>query len=85
MSEKNGTNTNSIISLTVGILSLFIPFIGLILGVIGIVYSRKAVKQINKTDENGTGLAIAGQVCSIVGVIVQLLMILGVPYFTVSI
>ncbi len=60
-------------------------YCGLILGVIGIVYSRKAVKQINKTDENGTGLAIAGQICSIVGVIVQLLMILGVAYFTVSI
>jgi hypothetical protein len=85
MSEKNQTNNSSVISLTVGILSLFIPFIGLILGIIGIVFSRKAVKQINQTNENGRGLATAGLICSIVGIILQLLMVLGyVAYFSVS-
>jgi hypothetical protein len=85
MIEKNQTNNSSVISLTVGILSLFIPFIGLILGIIGIVFSRKAVKQINKTNENGRGLATAGLICSIVGIIIQLLMVLGyVAYFSVS-
>ncbi|WP_409271276.1 DUF4190 domain-containing protein [Neobacillus sp. SCS-31] len=85
MPENNQTNNSSVISLTVGILSLFIPFIGLILGIIGIVFSRKAVKQINQTNENGKGLATAGLICSIVGVILQLLMVLGyVAYFSVS-
>ena len=85
MSEKNQTNNSSVISLTVGILSLFIPFIGLILGIIGIVFSRKAVKQINITNENGRGLATAGLICSIVGIILQLLMVLGyIAFFTVS-
>lgn len=85
MSEKNQTNNSSVISLTVGILSFFIPFIGLILGIIGIVFSRKAIKQINKTNENGRGLATAGLICSIVGIILQLLMVLGyVAFFSVS-
>ncbi|MDR7240175.1 DUF4190 domain-containing protein [Neobacillus drentensis] len=85
MSEKNQTNNSSVISLTVGILSLFIPFIGLILGIIGIIFSRKAVKQINQTNENGRGLATAGLICSIVGIILQLLMVLGyVAFFSVS-
>jgi hypothetical protein len=81
MSDKNQTNNSSVISLTVGILSLFIPFIGLILGIIGIVFSRKAVKQMNKTNENGKGLATAGLICSIVGIIFQVLMILGYAAF----
>ncbi|MFD3450221.1 DUF4190 domain-containing protein [Microbacteriaceae bacterium 4G12] len=82
MSVKNQTNNSSVISLTVGILSLFIPFIGLILGIIGIVYSRKAVKEINKTNENGRGLATAGLICSIVGITLQLfIVVLGVVSF----
>ncbi|WP_066307593.1 DUF4190 domain-containing protein [Bacillus sp. FJAT-29814] len=86
MSEKNQTNNSSVISLTVGILSLFIPFIGLILGIIGIVFSRIAVNQMNKTNENGRGLATAGLICSIVGIILQLLMMLGyVAYFSLSV
>ncbi|NHC38940.1 DUF4190 domain-containing protein [Bacillus sp. MM2020_1] len=85
MSDTNQTNNNSVISLTIGILSLFIPFIGAVLGIIGIVFSRKAVKQINKTNENGRGLATAGLICSIVGIIFQLLAVVGyVAYFSVS-
>ena len=85
MSENIETNNNSVISLTVGILSLFIPFLGLILGVIGIVYSRIAAKQINITNGKGTGLATAGLICSIVGVIIQLFMVLGyIAFFSIT-
>jgi hypothetical protein len=85
MSEKIQTNNSSVIALTVGILSLFIPFIGLILGIIGIVFARVAVKQIRITNENGSGLATAGFICSIVGVILQLLMLLGyVAFFSIT-
>ena len=82
MSEKGQTNSNSVISLTLGILSLLIPFIGLVLGIIGLVFSRKAVKQIEKTNETGRGLATAGLICSIVGIILQIFAVLGyVAYF----
>jgi hypothetical protein len=84
MSEKIQTNNSSVIALTVGILS-FIPFIGLVLGIIGIVFARVAVKQIRITNENGSGLATAGFICSIVGVILQLLMLLGyVAFFSIT-
>jgi uncharacterized membrane protein len=78
MVEKTKTtNSNSIISLTVGILSILIPIIGLVLGVIGVVFSRKAVKEIKKTNENGRGLATSGLICGVVGIIIQIFGILG--------
>ena len=74
MAEKAETNNNSRISLTLGILSIIIPIplIGLPLGVLGVVFSRKAKKQIAKTNENGIGLAISGMVCSIFGLVIQI-------------
>lgn len=85
MSEKNQTNNNSVISLTLGILSMLIPFIGLILGISGIIFSSKAVKEINTTNANGRGLATAGLICSIVGIILQILAILGyIAYFSMT-
>lgn len=86
MSEKNQTNNSSVISLTVGILSLLIPFIGLILGIIGIIFSRKAVKEIHTTNASGRGLATAGLICSIMGVILQILAILGyIAFFSMTV
>lgn len=85
MVEKNQTNSSSIISLTLGILSILIPFIGLILGIAGIVVSRKATKEIAKTNEDGRGLAISGLICSIVGIIIQILTVLGIIAFSLFI
>ncbi|UPW85063.1 DUF4190 domain-containing protein [Lysinibacillus sp. Ag94] len=86
MSEKNQTNNSSVISLTVGILSLLIPFIGLILGIIGIIFSSKAVKEIHTTNAGSRGLATAGLICSIIGVILQILAILGyIAFFSMTV
>ncbi|MFJ8089186.1 DUF4190 domain-containing protein [Lysinibacillus sp. NPDC095746] len=86
MSEKNQTNNSSVISLTVGILSLLIPFIGLILGIIGIIFSSKAVKEIHTTNASDRGLATAGLICSIIGVILQILAILGyIAFFSMTV
>ncbi|WP_299095678.1 DUF4190 domain-containing protein [uncultured Metabacillus sp.] len=71
------TNSNSITSLILGILSILIPFIGAVLGVAGIVFSRKALKEIIKTNEGGKGIANSGLICSVVGIIIQLLGVLG--------
>ena len=85
MVEKTKTNSNSVISLTVGILSILIPVIGLILGVIGVVVSRKAVKEIEKTNEDGRGLATSGLICSSVGIIIQIFAVLGIiAYYSVT-
>ncbi len=85
MGEKAETNSKSIISLTLGILSIVIPLIGLVLGTIGLVFSRKATKEIVKTIENGKGLATAGLICSIVGIIIQAFGVIGIiAYYSVS-
>ena len=81
MAEKSETNNNSIISLTLGILSIIIPLIGLLLGVLGAVFSRKAKKQIAKTNENGMGLATSGMICSIVGIVIQMFSVLSLIAF----
>ncbi|ETT86807.1 DUF4190 domain-containing protein [Viridibacillus sp. FSL R5-0477] len=70
------TNSKSIASLALGILSIFIPFVGLILGIIGIILSSKSMKEIDQTSEKGKGLAISGKICSIVGICVQILLVL---------
>lgn len=77
MNQNNQTNSTSILSLTLGILSFLIPFIGLVVGILGIVFSKKATKEIMKSNEAGKGLAISGLICSLVGIIIQLFIILA--------
>ena len=81
MVEKTQTNSNSVISLTLGILSILLPMIGVILGIIGFIFSRIALKEILNTNENGRGLATAGLICSVVGGITQLFGLLGFLLF----
>ena len=77
MEESSQINTNAIVSLTMGILSLmFFPFIGWILGIIGLVYSNKSLREIEETKEKGKNIAVAGKVCSIVGIIFSLLLVM---------
>ena len=70
------TNNKSIATLTFGILSIIVPYIGLIHGIIGIVISSKSIVEIDNSNEKGRGLAISGKVCSIVGICLQVLLIL---------
>ncbi|UMZ72781.1 DUF4190 domain-containing protein [Natranaerofaba carboxydovora] len=70
-------NVNSVISLTLGVLSIIIfPFIGWILGLAGLIYSRRSFKEIGETGEHGKNLATAGRICSIVGVLVSFLFLI---------
>ncbi|MDZ5711044.1 DUF4190 domain-containing protein [Jeotgalibacillus haloalkalitolerans] len=75
------TNTQSIVSLTLGILSLMVPFLGIILGIAGIITANISMKQIAISEENGKGFAISGLICSIVGLIIQLFTILAWIFF----
>ena len=69
------TNSTSIVALTLGILSILIPSLGLILGIIGLAVYRKARNEMLLTGESGKGLAISGLICSIVGILSQLFMV----------
>ena len=70
------TNNKSIVSLTLGILSIIVPYIGLLLAIIGIFISFKSIIEIERSNERGRGLAIVGKVCSIVGICFQFLLIM---------
>ena len=77
MEENGQVNTNAVISLTMGVLSvLFFPFIGWILGLVGLVYGNRSLRQIEDTKEKGKNLAVVGKVCSIVGIALGLLSII---------
>ena len=81
--ESNSTNSKSVAALTLGILSIIIPIFGILLGVIGIYFSRASISEINSTNEAGRGFAIAGGICSIVGLALQLFFILLYSMFIV--
>lgn len=77
MKDNGPTNTNAVISLTMGILSvLFFPLIGWILGLVGLVYGNRSLRQIDETNEKGKNLAVVGKVCSIVGITLSLISII---------
>lgn len=61
------TNGMAIAALVLGILSIVIPYIGFILGIIAIILGKKSRRAINENHEGGSGLAIAGFVCGLVG------------------
>ena len=71
------TNTKAIISLILGIVSLLITYLGLVSAIAGIILSRMATKEIEERGENGRGLALGGLITSIVGLILQLIIIIG--------
>lgn len=61
------TNTKSITALVLGILSLVVPYVGFIIGIVAIIISRVAAKEIKQRGEDGSGMALAGLICGIVG------------------
>lgn len=70
------TNSKSIISITLGILSIIVPIVGIFLGITGLVMSQKGIKEIDTSNEKGNGLAVSGRILSIVGICIQLLLLL---------
>ncbi|WP_339060820.1 DUF4190 domain-containing protein [Tepidibacillus marianensis] len=85
MSPK--TNGKAIAALVLGIVSLMIPYVGLIVGIVGIVYAKKAIAEIAQTQDNGKGMAVAGLVTSIISValyaiLIIILIIAGVTFYS---
>lgn len=70
---KTQTNTKSIISLTLGILSIIISLIGLIPGIIGVILSKKGIVEIDNLNGKGRGFAVIGKVCSIIGICIHVI------------
>ncbi|MGG0655420.1 DUF4190 domain-containing protein [Rummeliibacillus pycnus] len=77
MIDNNSTNRKAIITLILGILSIFVPILGLILGVLGVIFSNISNKEIISRKEKGQGIRITGLVFSLIGIIIQIPMIMG--------
>jgi uncharacterized Tic20 family protein len=69
------TNGKSIAAMVLGILAIIIPYIGLILGIIAIVFAKISLNEIKKRGDNGRGFAITGLVCGIVGTVLYAVII----------
>jgi hypothetical protein len=61
------TNGKSIAALVMGILSIMIPYLGFLIGIVAIIFASISLKEIKLRMEQGRGLAIAGLVCGIIG------------------
>lgn len=74
--EKKAVNTDGAVALGLGIasivLDLFFSLFGIILGVIGIVFALRG-----RRDTERRGTATAGLVCSIIGIVLGVLAVLG--------
>ncbi|MFC3798737.1 DUF4190 domain-containing protein [Cohnella sp. GCM10012308] len=78
------SNSKSIAALILGIGSIVIPFIGFFLGVVGIIVSAISLKEIRVRGEQGSGMAIAGLICSIVGTVLYFVIILLIIIFAIA-
>lgn len=86
MSEKGQANTNAVVAIILGVLSIILFPLGWLLGIIGLIYGKRSLREIQQTGENGKNLAVAGKICSIVGIVLGLVFILliiaGLVLFT---
>lgn len=64
-------NSKSIISIIFGVLSMTIPYIGLIFGIVGIVFCNQSIREVKETKEQGKSIAVTGAVLSTVGLCIQ--------------
>ena len=82
------TNSKAIVALVLGILSIVIPYIGLLFGIVAIVFASMAFKEIRLRQEQGRGMAVAGMVCGIIGTaiygIILLIVIIVIVVFSGS-
>ena len=70
----NKMNSFAIAGFSISIVSLFLNLWGLV-GAIAVVLSGISLKQINKTNENGKGLAIAGLIIGMISVVYAIFII----------
>lgn len=81
MEETTHSEYIGVWPLVLGILAIIVPVAGFVVGIVGIVFSSKALKRITPGQQTAKWMSISGLVCSIVGVCMQFLSILGIILF----
>ena len=81
------TSGMAVAALVCGICGLFIPFVGLLLALLGIIFGGVAMGQTAR-DPNlgGKGMAIAGLICGILGLIgwIIIFAVVGLAFWEIS-
>lgn len=78
MPEKNISNNKAIAALILGILSivtLIFTGVGIILGVIGLILGILGLKEIDRFKQEGRKMAVAGIVCSVIGILLPIILV----------
>ena len=73
--NENITDTNAIVGMILGILSVilcWVPVIGLVLGIIALILSIKGLKN-SKIINKGKGLSVTGISCGSFGIVVNII------------
>ncbi|GAA5415639.1 hypothetical protein Pryu01_00670 [Paraliobacillus ryukyuensis] len=81
------TSGKAIASMVLGILSIIIPYLGFILGIIAIVFAKKGMNETAEQKQGGRGMAIAGLTTGIIGTVLYGILdvfLIIVIFFTVS-
>ena len=55
-----------IAAMVLGIISLIIPYVGILLAVAGIILAAMALNEIKEFGDQGRGMALAGLICAII-------------------
>lgn len=69
ITPEQKTNSDSVISIILGVVSFIIPVLGFFTAIAGIIFSIKSLRTIKVTNEPGRGLSITGLVCSILAIL----------------
>ncbi|TJZ55554.1 DUF4190 domain-containing protein [Streptomyces piniterrae] len=65
--QQPSTSGKAVASMVTGIVSIVVPFVGIVTGPLAIILGAKARGEIQRTRQQGNGLAIAGLVTGIIG------------------
>lgn len=77
------SNSKSVAALILGIGSIVIPFVGFFLGIVAIIVSSISLKEIRTRSEQGSGMAVAGLVCGIIGTLLYFVIIALIVIFAI--
>ncbi|WP_051556625.1 hypothetical protein [Alkalihalobacterium bogoriense] len=73
---------NPLFPIASGVLAMTVPFFGLIFGIIGVRSSKKVMMVIQERKEGISQTAVIGLICSLIGMVLQgLLLLVVVGYF----
>ncbi|GAA2964193.1 DUF4190 domain-containing protein [Actinokineospora diospyrosa] len=75
---QNGPGTGGFVTGLLGLIFVWVPFVGLILAIIGVALSGVGIAKANRGEANNKGLAIAGLTCGAIALATWILLLIAV-------